>query len=159
MTVTVYRFGKAKHANTLFSGIGGLYAAGRWTPRGQRVVYTSENASLAQLEYIVNYKNRGWVPSTVMAKAEIPDTVRIESVEMSTLPARWEKTPPPSSLRRIGRNWLKRAATACLRVPSAITPGEWNYLLNPAHDDFALIEFAKPSIFVLDARAVRARKQ
>jgi RES domain-containing protein len=33
VTLTVFRLGKARYRTTLFSGDGGLYASGRWTPR------------------------------------------------------------------------------------------------------------------------------
>jgi RES domain-containing protein len=39
-----------------------------------------------------------------------------------------------------------------LRVPSAIVEGEFNYLLNPRHDDFVQIKIATPEPFSFDPR-------
>jgi RES domain-containing protein len=38
-------------------------------------------------------------------------------------------------------------------VPSVITPGEWNYLLNPAHPGFSLDWVVSgPTAYTFDAR-------
>jgi len=39
-----------------------------------------------------------------------------------------------------------------VRVPSAIVPQEWNYLLNPSHPDFKNIVIGKQQLFRPDAR-------
>ncbi|HET7569542.1 MAG TPA: RES family NAD+ phosphorylase [Gammaproteobacteria bacterium] len=157
MSLTVYRFGKAKHRDTLFDGIGGLYANGRWSPQGHRVVYASESASLALLEYMVHYKNRGWLPASVVASAEIPKAVRIAQVNLTELPADWDDPVAPSVLQKIGRQWLEQGSTAVLKVPSALVQDEWNYLLNPVHRDFKLIHFHEPAMYLPDQRLARSR--
>jgi RES domain-containing protein len=45
-----------------------------------------------------------------------------------------------------------------LSVPSAVIPKERNYILNPAHPDFARIVFASPEPFDFDDRLARALK-
>jgi RES domain-containing protein len=42
-----------------------------------------------------------------------------------------------------------------LRVPSSVVLGEFNYLLNPAHPDFARITIARPESFDFDSRLRR----
>jgi RES domain-containing protein len=39
-----------------------------------------------------------------------------------------------------------------LRVPSVIVPGEFNYLLNPAHPQFASVKIGKSEPFLFDPR-------
>jgi RES domain-containing protein len=41
-----------------------------------------------------------------------------------------------------------------LKVPSAVTLVEFNYLLNPEHRDFASIEIGDPQPFKLDYRLI-----
>lgn len=41
-----------------------------------------------------------------------------------------------------------------LAVPSVIIPGELNYLLNPAHPEFAEIRMGAPEPFAFDPRLV-----
>ncbi len=158
MTIAVYRITKERYRDQVFSGLGGIYAHGRWTPRGRPVVYTSQSISLAILEYALNYKRHGWLPASVLARATIPEDVRVESVAIAELPDDWRAPDPPRVMRKIGADWLRRAETACLRVPSAIVAEESNYLLNPHHPDFARLGMgvAEPGNF--DRRLARARR-
>lgn len=159
MTLTVFRLGKRAYRDQLFGGQGGLYAGGRWTPRGRPVVYTSASISLAVLEYTVNYRHRGWVPATVVGRAMIPATVRVETVSVDELPANWLAASPPQQLQALGGNWLEHGTTAVLRVPSAIVTEEWNYLLNPLHADFRKLRISAPQPFIFDRRVARSRKR
>lgn len=158
MTIAVYRITKERYRDQVFAGLGGLYAYGRWTPRGRPVVYTSQSISLAVLEYALNYKRHGWLPASVLARAIIPDEVNVESVSASALPENWRDPDPPAALGGIGEYWLRRAQTACLKVPSAIVPEESNYLLNPAHPDFDKLTIGAAEPFNFDRRLARARK-
>jgi RES domain-containing protein len=155
VTTAVYRITKDRYRDQVFSGLGGLYAYGRWTPRGRPVVYTSQSISLAVLEYALNYKRHGWLPASVLARAIIPDEVNFESVSTSGLPDNWRDPDPPTELREIGENWLRRAEAACLRVPSAIVPEESNYLLNPRHPDFDKLTIGPAEPFNFDRRLAR----
>jgi len=159
VTVTVYRLTKLHYQDQIFSGLGGLYAQGRWTFRGRPVVYASESISLAVLEYTLNYKRRGWVPVSVLGRAAIPDGVAVAALKLTDLPDNWSDPDPPSTLREIGEDWLQRGATAALKVPSAVVFEEWNYLLNPGHADFAKLVFGKPEPYRFDRRLARTRKR
>jgi RES domain-containing protein len=122
-------------------------------------VYTSASISLAVLEYTVNYRRRGWVPSTALGRAVIPAGVRIEAVSIEKLPANWFAASPPSQLQMLGGEWLERGATVVLKVPSAIVTEEWNYLLNPLHTDFRKLRISAPKPFNFDQRVARSRKK
>jgi len=39
-----------------------------------------------------------------------------------------------------------------LKLPSAVVPSEFNYLLNPAHPDFGAIRIGEPQVFKADPR-------
>jgi RES domain-containing protein len=45
--------------------------------------------------------------------------------------------------RQIGDAWLASLETALARVPSAILPRTWNYLLNPEHPDAKQVQIAE----------------
>lgn len=159
MTVSVYRITKHRYRDQVFTGLGGLYASGRWTPRGRPVVYTSQSISLAVLEYALNYKRHGWLPASVLGRAMIPGELKIESLSISALPEDWRDPDPPPTLREIGENWLRRTEAVCLRVPSAIVPEESNYLLNPRHPDFEKLTLSLPEPFNFDRRLGRSRRR
>ena len=57
-----------------------------------------------------------------------------------------------SSTREYGREWLRSAASAVLRVPSAVIATEFNYVINVRHPQFALISFGAPEPFRFDSR-------
>ena len=156
---TVYRLTKRRHQREIFSGVGGLHASGRWTPRGHGVIYTSGSIALAVLEYTLNYKHRGWVPATVLASAQWPDDLKVETVAIDRLARNWADAEAPLALQDVGRVWLERTETAVLQVPSAVVVEEWNYLLNPDHPDFRRLRLSAPRPYSFDRRLARTRKR
>jgi RES domain-containing protein len=52
----------------------------------------------------------------------------------------------------IGDQWVKRRQSAILAVPSAISPDDKNFLLNPEHPDFNRIRIASPIDYEFDPR-------
>jgi RES domain-containing protein len=60
--------------------------------------------------------------------------------------------PCPKTNAAVGDNWARSGRTAVLKLPSAVVPAEFNYILNPAHPDFARISIGKPRVFKADTR-------
>ena len=58
--------------------------------------------------------------------------------------------------RRIGDGWLASLETPIARVPSAIMPRTWNYLLNPEHPDAKQVRIAEVIKERLDNRLFRS---
>lgn len=97
--------------------------------------------------------NSGSLPrDMVLIEVEIPLSVSMETIELGGLPKGWDGAVPIDATRVIGTEWQLRDASAVLSVPSAIVPHEHNYLLNPDHRDFSLIEFTAPVPFAFDPR-------
>jgi RES domain-containing protein len=117
------------------------------------VVYTAESRSLASLEILVNVEDTSLLASIhwVVVPVEI-DELLIHTPR--TLPNSWWRTPPSNATRRFGATWAKRARTPVLRVPSAVTRGEFNYLLNPRHPAFAQLRIGKATSFTFDHRVL-----
>ena len=148
----VWRICKRIYAANPFSGEGGLTVGARWHRAGHRIVYTSATLSLAACEVWVNAPRRP-LPSYVSVSASIPDDLQIEDVHETELPPNWRKFAPyPPLLATLGTNWLIRRTSAVLRVPSAVTPGEFNYLLNPEQADFEKIRPGIPQPFEFSPR-------
>lgn len=126
---------------------------GRWHTPGRRIIYTAQSLSLAQLEVLVHIANRRQMPELVSAQAWVPDTVSIQTIEPSTLPEDWRQFSPYSAeTQRLGMQWLAEAKSSLLKVPSAISEAEWNFLLNPLHRDFGKLKLGEPKPFVMDPR-------
>jgi RES domain-containing protein len=116
------------------------------------VVYTSATASLAALEYFVNLDVDEAPSDLVLVPTDIPEDVAVEAVPRERLPHGWRKAPAPEALTRLGADWARSRRTLVLSVPSAVVPQERNYLLNPAHPDFARVSAGRPEPFSFDPR-------
>jgi RES domain-containing protein len=148
----VYRLCKARYASTAFDGDGARRYGGRWNPVGTGVVYCSGSLSLATLEALTAFGRTEAPSDHVSIEVEIPKGVTIERIDVQRLPRSWREYPAPEALAEIGREWVESGRSAVLAVPSAVTPSEWNYLLNPGHPDFRELEIAEPKAFTFDPR-------
>lgn len=142
--MTLWRI--SQHAD--LSGVGGLYAGGRWHSRGQRVVYLADHPASCLLEMLVQGARLGAVPETYQWLRI--DSADVPIADVSGLPYRWRDES--GATRAVGDAWLRSAATALLRVPSVIVPESSNYLLNPAHSDAARCQLSSAIRFPLDPR-------
>jgi RES domain-containing protein len=148
---SVWRIVKAKHAASAFDGEGARRSGGRWTSLGRRAVYTSSTVALATLEMIAHLDSTAPLRAYVLIEVTVPDSL-ITAVDSSALPSNWREYPAPLELRVIGDSWLDRKTSAVLRVPSAIVPVEYNYVINPQHHDFPLIATGPAVSFPIDPR-------
>ncbi len=135
------------------SGDGAAKYGGRWNHKGRAVVYCSESRALSALEYLVQLTNEEGLPTDIhLARFQIPETDKVESVASHTLPEGWNGPKISSATQDIGTKWLESGDSAALRVPSALIPEEHNYLLNPCHAGFKEIALARAGPFRFDAR-------
>ncbi len=145
-----WRMAKEKHLATAFSGEGAAKTGGRWSSRGVAVVYTSATRSLAALETLVYLSPP--VSSIYRFRPIRFDEGLVELLPGAAFPADWKLEPPALSTRQIGDDWARALRSAILAVPSVIIPDETNYVLNPAHPDFAKITLGTPVVFAFDPR-------
>jgi RES domain-containing protein len=150
--ITAWRIVKARHAADAFSGEGARLFGGRWNHRGTRMVYLGGSQALAALELFIHLGPGGGGLRFVAIRVEIPRGMRIRALRPRSLPPNWREQPPPDETKDLGTRWAQGGATAVLRVPSVVVPAETNYLLNPAHPDFAKLVIGPPEPFALDAR-------
>src|SRR5689334_11179719 len=112
---------------------------GRWSYPGFAVLYCAQSLSLAALEILANSLR---LPQNMVGvEIDIPEHIGIKLVDFSMLPSGWDGSPPSAASMDVGTKWIKEGLTAVLQVPSAVNQREWNYLLNPAHRDFAGMRF------------------
>jgi RES domain-containing protein len=147
---SAWRIVKERHIATAFSGEGASKAGGRWNSRGVAVIYASESESLAALETLVHIGAGSRIRFSFI-RLDF-DRAMVETLPLSALPLNWKSEPPGPATKQLGDAWAKSARSAILAVPSVIIPSELNYVLNPAHPDFAKIVFAKPTAFTFDPR-------
>ncbi len=140
------------------SGEGGMYASGRWHTQGHPIVYTGGSRSLAILEKLVHTDPADLPDDQVLITVDIPDTLSSEAVSLDAVPATWT-TPLDPACMALGDAWLQRMTAAVLRVPSAVVPEEYNYLINPLHRDAGRIMITATRPFQFDERLVDPGKR
>jgi RES domain-containing protein len=142
---------KRKHARGAFSGEGARLYGGRWNNPGTPLVYTAQSQSLATLEMLVHLDTEELLARYVFFAVSFSSSL-ISEIDASQLPKNWRNDPPPARLKTIGDVWAAAGKSAVLRVPSAIVPGESNFLLNPRHRDFHKVAIDGPEPFRFDSR-------
>lgn len=148
----VYRILRKRFAKTPFDGEGAYRFGGRWSSPGIRLVYASEHLSLAMIEYFIHLDRDDLPPDLVVATADVPDDVSRFVVKAASLPDAWRQSAPPRQLAVLGDRFARTRRHAVLVVPSALSPTEANWLLNPEHPDFRRVRVLQPEPFVYDAR-------
>jgi len=148
--MVLYRITSKAYARDL-SGTGAMLHGGRWNAKGVRMLYTSQSLSLAALEVIANLPGDK-LNNLYCVELDFPDHLPVDTP--GKLPNNWNQFPFSSKTAEIGTNFI-RSGGLCLRVPSAIIPTEFNYLLNPLHDAYREVKFldARPMLF--DQRLVK----
>lgn len=146
----VYRIGKTIHANDL-SGEGARLNGGRWNHAGTSCIYSSESRALSVLEFSSNV-SLDLIPRDLsFTSIDIPDNSWIE-LSISDLPADWNDTVTPVSTKDFGTHLLKQTGSLALKIPSVIIPQEFNYLINPIHQDISKVSIKEIVDFAYDLR-------
>ena len=154
--IEAWRVIKRKYLESAFDGQGARRHGGRWNSPGRSVIYTAESSALAILEMLVHVE-LDLLPHYVVIPVFFSEKVTT-TVGLADLPPNWRSHPGPPGLKKIGDDWLKRGSALALKVPTAVAPTGWNYLLNPTHPDFAGLEIGDPLDFEMDARLMDIRR-
>ncbi len=152
--IRAWRLVKSRYAASAFGGEGARLHGGRWNSPGVLVAYASESIALATLEVLVNLQSSAMLVAYSLASLQFPEEF-VEELDLSILPANWRNAPPPLENQAIGDQWVGDRRSAVLRVPSAIIVSAQNYLLNPAHPDFAKVMIEAPEPFQFDPRLLQ----
>jgi RES domain-containing protein len=123
-------------------GWGGRKFASRWSSFGRRVVFLADSPAGAMLEVLVHLKEREEGLPRTYTLLKIATPADLASKQLNTLaPTDWKEHA--EFTRNLGDAWLISLETPLARVPSAIVPHTWNYLLNPEHPDAKQVEVAE----------------
>jgi RES domain-containing protein len=125
----------SNHAD--LEGVGGEVASGRWhrAERGKRIVYLAEHPALALLEVLVNLKGdpRKFPDQYQLSKVNVSSDVYARMESITRLSSDWLDNTELT--RNIGDDILSKGQTVLAKVPSAVCPESFNYLLNPLGPD------------------------
>jgi RES domain-containing protein len=146
----VYRLCKSKYDRDL-SGSGAAIAGGRWNSKGTALLYTSDSRSLCTAEVAV-HTPLGILPQDfVLLEIFIPDSSILE-LDNKSLTNDWKVFPLGINTQKLGDDFVKSNKFLALKVPSAAVQGDFNYLVNPNHEDFFKVKILSSVPYSFDDR-------
>lgn len=132
-------------------GQGAALYPGRWNRAGLPVLYTSQTPELAMLELLTRL-----TPATfglrMAVEIALPVDARIEDATPKVLEMLLHGRA--DDLREVGSSWALENRSLALKVPAAVLPISYNYLLNPAHPQAKLLKVLRQVPVSLDPRLV-----
>jgi RES domain-containing protein len=146
-----YRLSKGKYHRDL-SGKGAEIYGGRWNSKGTALLYTSQSRALAFAEISMHIP-LGIVPKDYfLITIQIPEKAAILQLTHADMPADWRSNPHSNSTQKIGDEFAASLKYLVLSVPSAVVPGDVNYLINPAHPMISEVAILGVEPFEFDSR-------
>ena len=141
--------------DSVLSGAGGLYAAGRWHAKGRPIVYCALNPATALLETLVHMEidAEDRPEHFQLLKIEGPGTMPPEKIVKNLLPRNWANEIHVT--QAIGDLWLAEKRHLLLQVPSVLVPETWNVLVNPQHENFGRLKISMIYEHAFDARLLK----
>jgi RES domain-containing protein len=129
-------------------------SANRWNMKNQQVIYAGSSRSLSTLELIVH--KGAVVPSEkyqVMIISIADEDTLYKQVHVKDLPRNWRTFTAYATLQKIGARWINSQESLILKVPSAIIPQEYNYVINTEHPDFPRkVQLVRTEAYFWDSR-------
>ena len=144
----VYRIVHKKYSSGLFAS--GL--KGRWNSSGKKVIYAAESIPLAFLENMVRRQGVGFNKDFKILFIDIPDSLKILTVNVSDLEDGWRDFKDYSKCQLIGDKWHDDAKTMILKVPSTVLPDSYNYVVNTEFSDYGVVKLIEATDLVPDDR-------
>lgn len=147
----VFRLARKQYANSL-SGKGAAIKGARWNSTGVELIYTAKNRSLAMAEVAVHFTLATLPDDYMMITIYIPDDIAVKEISETDLPADWKEFPHPASTQKFGDDFVLENKFCVLLMPSVVTKGDHNVLINPKHIDFGRIKITEIEKFPFDNR-------
>lgn len=147
----VFRLARKKYADKL-SGAGAAIRGGRWNSRGTELIYTSHSRALAMAEVMVYLSLENLPDDYQMLSIKIPREVKVTELDANSLPSNWNAFPHSKDTQGLGDAFVRSGKFCVLKTPSAVVPGDYNFLINPAHKDFPKIKVVEQVDFPFDQR-------
>jgi RES domain-containing protein len=148
----LYRIANCNYINDL-NGTGARLYGGRWNSEGKSMVYLASSRALAVLEVLVHLPALVLPDNFCIAEIKVPEN-SVLTLNVESLPANWQDASPPAELKTLGNQFIKETKYLMMKVPSAVVPEEFNYLLNPWHTDIKKVSIVHTHPFSFDDRLI-----
>lgn len=150
----VFRLSREKFSKTL-SGVGAAMKGARWNSAGIEMIYSTSNRSLAMAEVAVHFSIATMPSDYMMITIHIPDDISLLKLTIADLPKNWNVFPHPNETQILGDKFVIENKYCVLQIPSAVTQGDYNLLLNPYHPEFKRITIIETVKFPFDNRLLK----
>jgi len=147
----VFRLSSSRWSKTL-SGKGAALKGARWNSPGTEIIYTASNRSLAMAEVAVHFTLATLPDDYIMTTIFIPNDVSFKAIQENKLPKDWNSFPYGSTTQSFGDEFINQNKYCILKIPSAVTRGDFNILINTAHPEFKKIKRIHTVPFPFDFR-------
>lgn len=129
----VFRISREKFSHKIIAS----GKSNRWNLDDQFVVYSSGSRSLCSLELVVHRVSITPAHKYKVMVISIADHEELyTTILQRDLPKNWRSTAGYSDLQKLGSKWYRDNQSLVLKVPSAVIPEEYNFLINTSHPDF-----------------------
>lgn len=144
----LFRLARKPHAR-LLDGMGAKLYPGRWNSLDVPMIYCASTLAQCAMEVLVHLDE---APSDYCSvELEVPDDVPILTADEKRLPRQWKDPNYNPATRAIGDAFIG-GGHLVMRVPSAVVPGEFNYLIDPTHPGIKRVKVRKVAAFRFDPR-------
>lgn len=126
--------------------------AGRWNSAGKKVIYCAESIALAFLENMVRRQGVGFNDDFKIMIIEIADNLEITAINSANLEEGWRDFKDYFKCQFLGDQWYDAGKTPILKVPSAVLPEAYNYVINTMHVDYKKVQLLATTDLVPDER-------
>lgn len=146
----VFRLSRNRYAEDL-SGKGAELFGGRWNSIGTPVIYSAASRALAMAEVAVHLHYQKIPADMMMVELYLPEDL-MTLIPLNELSGNWKTFPYAMQTQLIGDAFIKENLQLSLKVPSAVVRGDFNYLINPRHEDIKRVKVVNISTFSFDSR-------
>lgn len=146
----IFRIASSEYIDDI-SGTGAKLYGGRWNNKGTPLLYCSENISLAILETLVHFDGLTVPNNLELLELDI-DEAQIENFSTRKFNTIRKSEDAEFQFKKAGQKWIESQKSLALKVPSIITQGEHNILINPIHKNFKLVKKKRKQKLDLDNR-------
>jgi RES domain-containing protein len=146
----VFRLSSMRYAEDL-SGKGAELYGGRWNSIGTPIIYSASSRALAMAEVAVHLHYQKIPNDMMMIELYLPEDF-MTSIPLNQLHGDWENFPYSMQTQFIGDDFIKKNKLLGLKVPSAVVKGDFNFLINPRHEEIKKVKVVNISPFRFDSR-------
>ncbi|MBS1501465.1 MAG: RES domain-containing protein [Bacteroidetes bacterium] len=148
----VFRIAKESFSKKLLAS----GSANRWNFDDQFVIYAGGSRSLSTLELTVHKGSVSPLSKYRVMVISITDEEHLyEQVKQADMPSNWRSMLAYPELQKLGSEWYLSNRSLVLKVPSAVIPMEYNYIINARHPDFdSMISLTRSEDYFWDERLI-----